>query len=116
MPSAFRDRGCGAGLGDDGQVAGLRTGGQPHAQMSDTLPGRCTQRVAPERLVGDQIPDLRQAAREAGVRTSIAASFPLPYYVHTIQASLLLTYIYSILVRWLNIIAQLILTGCLPPA
>jgi hypothetical protein len=63
MRGEFSDRGRGAGLGNDGQVAGLSSRGQPYAQVSNTLPGRGgAQRVAPERLVGDQLPD-RQALR-----------------------------------------------------
>jgi hypothetical protein len=66
MRGRLRRRGRGAGLGDDGQVAGLRTRGKPRTQVRDTLPGRIAERVAPERLVGDQIPDRRQVIRRGG--------------------------------------------------
>jgi hypothetical protein len=59
------DLGRDAGFGDDGQVAGLRTCGRPHAQVSGTLPGRAD-RVPPEGLIGDQFPERRQAIRRCG--------------------------------------------------
>lgn len=38
-PGGLTDRGCEAGLGDDGQVAGLSAGGQPHTQVRNALRG-----------------------------------------------------------------------------
>ena len=65
VPGGLGDLGCGAGLGDRGQVAGLRTCGQPHTEMSDALPGRAGP-IPPERLVGDQLAERRQAVRRCG--------------------------------------------------
>jgi hypothetical protein len=63
-----------AGLGDRGQVAGLRADRQPHPEVSNALPGRAG-RVAPERFVGDQLPERRQALRRGGCenRSSLPA-------------------------------------------
>src|ERR1700750_1671914 len=36
-PGGLGDGGCEASLGDDGQVAGLRTRGEPHAQVHDAF-------------------------------------------------------------------------------
>ena len=52
-----------AGLGDDGQVAGLRTGRQPHSEVSGTLPACSAGRVPPEGFAGDQFTERRQASR-----------------------------------------------------
>jgi hypothetical protein len=62
LPGRLGDRGRWAGLGDHGQVAGLTTGRQPHPEVSNTLPGRAD-RVLPERFVGDQLTERRQAIR-----------------------------------------------------
>jgi hypothetical protein len=62
LPGRFGDRGCRAGLGDRGQVAGFRIGRQPHPQVCGTFPGRAGP-VAPERVVGDQRPERRQVIR-----------------------------------------------------
>jgi len=62
LPGSFGDRGCRAGLGDRGQVAGLRIGRQPYPQVSSTFPGRAG-RVAPERFAGDQLAERRQVIR-----------------------------------------------------
>jgi hypothetical protein len=63
LPGRLGDRGRRAGLGDDGQVAGLRTGRQPDPEVSNTLPACGAGRVAPERFVGDQLTERRQAIR-----------------------------------------------------
>ena len=62
LPGRLGDRGRRAGLGDHGQVAGLTTGRQPHPEVSNTLPGGAD-RVPPERFVGDQLTERRQAIR-----------------------------------------------------
>ena len=63
MPGRLDDRGRRAGLGDHGQVAGLRTRRQPHPEVSNTLPVRGAGRVPPKRFVGDQLAERRQAIR-----------------------------------------------------
>jgi hypothetical protein len=65
VPGALRGLVRGACLGDHGQVAGFRTGRQPHPEVSDAL-RRAAGPVAPERLVGDQFPDRRQAVGRGG--------------------------------------------------
>ena len=65
------DPGGGAGLGDHGQVAGLRIRGEPPAEVGNARPGGAG-RIGPERLVGDQIPEWRRLSGAAGVRASIA--------------------------------------------
>jgi hypothetical protein len=47
-------------FGDDGQVAGLSAGGQPHAQVGGTRPGHGGRRVTPGRLLGNQLAERRQ--------------------------------------------------------
>jgi hypothetical protein len=64
------DPGGGAGLGDHGQMAELRIRGEPHAEVGNARLG--AGRIAPERLVGDQIPEWRRLSGAAGVRASIA--------------------------------------------
>ena len=48
-----------------GQVAGLRIRGEPHAEVGNARPGGAGP-IAPERLVGDQIPEWRQTVRLGG--------------------------------------------------
>jgi hypothetical protein len=45
--------------------------------MRNLFPARAARRIPPERLVGDQVSELRQASVEAGVRPSITPFFPL---------------------------------------
>jgi len=59
-PRRLGDRGRRVGIGDDGQVAGLRTGRQPDPEAGNTLPGRAG-RVAAIRFVGNQLTERRQA-------------------------------------------------------
>ena len=61
LPGRFGDRGRRAGLGDNGQVAGLATGRQPHPEVSNALPVGGADRVPPERFVGDELTERRQA-------------------------------------------------------
>ncbi len=66
VPGGLGDRGRGAGFGDYGQVAGLS-----YTQVSYTLPGDDAQRVAPERVVGGQLAERRQAVRRRAMRGDI---------------------------------------------
>lgn len=75
LPGGLSDLGRGAGLGNHGQVAGLRSDGQPDAQASGTLPGRAGP-VAPERVVGIRSPSGGRLSGDPGVRSSITDSFP----------------------------------------
>jgi hypothetical protein len=60
LPGRLGDRARRAGLGDHGQVAGLTAHCQPHPELSNALPGRAGW-VPPERFVGDQLTQRRQA-------------------------------------------------------
>jgi hypothetical protein len=66
MPGRFGDGGCRTRLGDHGQVARLRAGGQPYAQMRNLFRVQACRRIPPERFVGDQVPELRQVIYGGG--------------------------------------------------
>jgi cbb3-type cytochrome oxidase subunit 3 len=82
MPYRLSDLRRGAGLGERGQVAGLRTRSQPDTQMSNALPGQAD-RVPPERLVGDHLPERRQVIRR-GRRQAFHYSV-LPGVAHDVR-------------------------------
>ena len=97
-PGRLGDRGGRrAGLGDHGQVAGLRTGRQPHPEVSNTLPIGDAGRVAPEWFVGDQLAERRQALRRRWRENR--SSLPAGWRAETSIASLLLPYLRSILME-----------------
>jgi hypothetical protein len=97
VPGGLRGLVRGACLGDHGQVAGFRTGRQPHPEASDARRGRAGP-VAPQRLVGDQLPDRQQAARRGGRQD--LRFLPAGQWAETSTASLLLPYACSIMARW----------------
>jgi hypothetical protein len=99
MRGGLSDRGRGGGLGHDGQVGGLRTPGLPHAEVSNALPSRGALWVAPDGSSAIRFPIGGRLPGEAGVRASIARSFPPTHDVQTDPVRLLLTYTCSILVR-----------------
>ena len=111
LPGRLGDQGGRrAGLGDHGQVARLRTGRQPHPEVSNTLPIGGAGRVAPERFVGDQLAEQRQALLRRWRENR--SSLPAGWWAETSIDSLLLSYVRSILVEWLKIITGPTVTGC----
>ena len=79
-----------------GQVAGLRIRGEPHAEVGNARPGGAG-RIAPERLVGDQIPEWRQTVRRRGRESLRRRSFLLARGRKTSLANLPLSHTCSIL-------------------
>jgi hypothetical protein len=77
MPGGFGNRGCQACLGDDGEVARLRTGGQPDAQVRGSFPGHA-RRVPPEGVISDQVSERRQVSRRRRRQRDHVAASPVP--------------------------------------
>ena len=90
------DPGGGACLGDHGQVAGLRIRGELPAEVGNARPGGAG-RIAPGRLVGDQIPQWRQTVRRRGRESLDRRSFLLAGGRKTSLANLSLSDTCSIL-------------------
>jgi hypothetical protein len=78
--------------------------------MSNTLPVGGAGRVAPERFVGDQLAERRQALRRRWRENR--SSLPAGWWPETSITSLRLSYLRSILVEWLKIITGPTATGC----
>ena len=79
-----------------GQMAGLRLRGEPHVDVGYARTGGVG-RIAPGRLVGDQIPQWRQTVRRRGRESLHRQSFLLARGRKTIPANLPLSHTRSIL-------------------